>query len=350
MKNDFDANIISFDPKFVGKEKDLTRNIIYLKIPFRKTVQDFDYAIFLFLKLWKKIISHSLNYDYWFSKKWQMFILERALRKIKADFVLAVDMAALFLSQKIFQTCHFISLEIYPDDPYRNKIDVKKIASVVIQNQMRYEYLFGDLKLKTFFIQNAPVFKKGNINDNNNRKDLIWAGTIIKKFAVLDCLHFIQQYPQYKLMLKGGAEQKTLIHIKEQYSELIASGNVVIDQDYLTLNEFIRYLSGFKIGFCFYDWDLIHSSINYQTAPSGKLFMYLAAGVPVIACNIPGFQFVKEYNAGILIDDYNPLSIKNAVSVIEKSYEEFQKGCYEAAKYYSFDTSVEPYLKYLLAS
>ena len=76
--------------------------------------------------------------------------------------------------------------------------------------------------------------------------------------------------------------------------------------------------------------------------------MYLAAGVPVIACNIPGFQFVKKFNSGILIDDYAPLTIKNALDSIENNYNQFQKGCYEAAEYYSFDKSAELFVQYLL--
>ena len=212
---------------------------------------------------------------------------------------------------------------------------------------MRYDYIFGDLKLKTFFIQNAPVFKE-EIGGNNNREGLIWAGSIVKKFAVLECLDFSKQYPLYKIILKGGGEQKTLTYIKENYSQLIDSGSVKIDQDYLESNAFISYLSQFRIGFCFYEWDLINGSINYQTAPSGKLFMYLSAGTPVIACNIPGFQFVKEFKAGILIDDYAPITIKNALNEIENNYNQFQEGCYAAAKYYSFDKSVQPYLEYLL--
>ena len=60
---------------------------------------------------------------------------------------------------------------------------------------------------------------------------------------------------------------------------------------WLAAPEYIKYVSNFRIGFCFYDWNLIKNDFNYQTAPSGKLFVYLSAGLPVIVCNIPGFKF-----------------------------------------------------------
>ena len=134
LKVHFDVSIISFEPEFIGKTKDETRNIIYLKIPLRKTIQDFDYAIFLLLKVFRKILP-SINYDYWISKRLHGLILQRKVRKSKSDIIVAVDTLALFISQNTFPYCHFVSLEIYPDDPYLKKIDAGKIQSVVIQNQ-----------------------------------------------------------------------------------------------------------------------------------------------------------------------------------------------------------------------
>jgi glycosyltransferase involved in cell wall biosynthesis len=269
------------------------------------------------------------------------------VKKIKTDIVIAVDISSLFVCQDYFDHCEFLSLEIYPGDPYKRKIKTDKIRSVFIQNIERFNYLFGTTALKTFLIQNAPSFKDEYIT-HYDRKGLVWAGSIVKKFAVLDCIAFIEKYPQYELTLKGGSERKTLIHIKERYLALLQNGHLKINQDYLDNDQFIDYLSHFRIGFCFYSWDLINSSINYQTAPSGKLFMCLAAGVPVIASNIPGFQFIREFNAGVLVNDYLPETIKAAIDEIELNYEQYRQAGYLAAKTYSFKESVKPYIDYLL--
>ncbi|MBS1668864.1 MAG: hypothetical protein JST58_15930 [Bacteroidetes bacterium] len=339
----FDITIVSFEPAFIGKTKDETRNIRYLKIPFKKLFQHLDYAIYLFLNF----LSKPSKYNYWISKQLQEKALYSCLKKNKSDLVIAVDSMALYFAQQIFGTCHFFSLEIYPEDPYWKKIDMDKIQSVIIQNTERYDYLFATKTIKTFFIQNAPVFSGGHFSDQD-RKGLIWAGSIIKKFAVLECIDFLKHFEEYKLVLKGGGEEKTLTYIHETYKDLLDDGRLKIDQSYIAAAQFLDYLSTFKIGFCFYDWALIKSSINYQTAPSGKLFMYLAAGVPVVACNIPGFRFVKEFNAGVLIEDYDPATIKKAIDEIEIAYENYQLGCFKAASHFSFDKSVEPYIQFLL--
>jgi glycosyltransferase involved in cell wall biosynthesis len=344
----FEATIVSFEPEFIGKQKAEGRQILYLRVPpwLKWTVQKFDFGIQTLFKLLRPIIPF-LSHEFLFYNRLQLYYLEMKLHKMDADEYLAVDFPVLYVCQKVFGKCHFLSLEIHSNDPFRNKIKTENIQSVLIQNKERYDFLFPDKKPLVFFIQNAPVFREDMIT-HYERKDLIWAGSIVKRFAVLECIKFIQVYREYKLILRGGGEAKVLKYINRHYMDLLSSGNIVIHKEYLALGSFIDYLSHFKIGFCFYSWDIIRGSFNYQSAPSGKLFMYLAAGVPVIACNIPGFKFVKEFGAGVLINDYEPDTIYKAVKEIEAEYQKFQLACYEAAKFFSFDKMVKPFIEFLL--
>jgi len=38
---------------------------------------------------------------------------------------------------------------------------------------------------------------------------------------------------------------------------------------------------------------------------SNRLCMFLAMGVPVIATRQPSFRFIKDYNCGILVENYD---------------------------------------------
>jgi glycosyltransferase involved in cell wall biosynthesis len=254
----------------------------------------------------------------------------------------------LYIAQQLYGSVHFLSLEIDNNtNKLYKKIDTRKIKSVFVQSPMRFDYLFPDTKLKTFIVQNAPVFA-GVPTEQKAREGFIWAGAIDRRLAILDCLQFFDRYPIYKLEMKGGGDQKTKRIIEEKYKHLLENKTVVFNQEYLPDNSFIDFLSKFRIGFCFYSWQLIHSSFNYLTAPSGKLFMYFAAGTPVIACNIPGFSFVKEFGAGILIDDYKPETILNAITTIEENYQQYSDACYEVARHYSFAEHVKPYVDFLI--
>jgi hypothetical protein len=344
----FEATIVSFEPEFIGRQKAEGRQILYLRVPFllKWVVQKFDFGVQILFKMLRAFFP-SLSHDFLFYNRLELFYLKINLRNLDADEFLAVDLPVLYICQKVFGKSHFLSLEIRSKEPFLRKIRTELIQSVLIQNKERYDFLFPERKPKVFFIQNSPVFREDMIT-HYERKDLIWAGSILKRFAVFDCIKFIQVHQEYKLILRGGAEAKILKHIHNNYGDLLSSGNIVLHKEYLELGDFIDYLSHFRIGFCFYSWDIINTNINYQTAPSGKLFMYLAAGVPVIACDIPGFKFVKEFGAGVLINDYEPNTIYRAVKEIEGGYQKYQSACYEAAKFFSFDKRVKPFIEFIL--
>ncbi len=136
-----------------------------------------------------------------------------------------------------------------------------------------------------------------------------------------------------------------LIH--EKYEHLISQKRLVINQEYLKAEQFLDFIATFKIGFCFYSWELINEHFNYESAPSGKLFMYMAAGVPVIASNISAFKIIEEYGAGVLVDDYKPETILQAVKKIENNFDKYSQACYVIASKYSFDKTVKPYIDFL---
>ncbi|MEO6453453.1 MAG: hypothetical protein ABIN97_05240 [Ginsengibacter sp.] len=350
LNESFDVTIISFQPEYLGKLKETSRKVVYISIPknkkfFFKNIDLFFNAIF------KRINKYAFNFNYRFQflRKLKCNLLIKELKKYEKQQILAVDVMPLYATQKIFDKCHFLSLEILMHDKYLKKIDTNRILSVIIQNTDRYNYLFAGNKLKTFYIQNSPSYENICIN-KDKRNDLVWGGSIVENFGVINCIEFVKKYPDYKLLLKGAAEPKTLKIIKTHYYDLLEAGRVIINSDYLSVKDFIAFLSNFKIGFCFYNWELIKKNFNYQSAPSGKVFMYLAAGVPVIACNIPGFKFIEEYKAGVLINDYSPKSIYKAVIQIEKSYSFFQQNCYRAFEKMSFEKEAIKFKNYLLAN
>ncbi len=347
----FDVTVVSFSPGAQVKKKDNTRNIIYLKTNFllRQFFQKTDFFLSNGFKILNKIIP-SASYHYLYYNKYLPAVLRASIkkRKLTADIIIAADFPALHTVQEIYGSVHFLSLEIENNtNPIHKKVDRNKVKSVFIQSRERYDYLFPGMNLPVFYVQNAPVFKEGSIT-NYDRKDFIWSGAMDRRLAIYDCINFFDVYPQYRLVLKGSAERKVLKRINEQYVHLIKENRIKLDQEYLPAASFLDYLSHFRIGFSFYSWELISSSFNYATAPSGKLFMNLAAGVPVIACNIPGFKLVEEFSAGILVSDFKPETIYEANKKIESDYEKYRQGCYAAARHFSFDKTAAPYIEFLL--
>ncbi|HEX6333130.1 MAG TPA: glycosyltransferase, partial [Flavisolibacter sp.] len=347
----FDVTVVSVEPKFATKQKDETRNVVYLQ-PQPAMSELLQKADFLFSKaaaLAKRLIP-SVKYHYLYYNWYLPHLLKQAVRKqrLSADIIIAVDLQTLYVAQQIFGSVHFLSLEIdEKTNRYYRRISLDKIRSVFIQSPMRYEFMFNGATLKTFYVQNAPVFLP-EVDRPHTRTDFVWAGAIDKRLAVMDCIEFFEKNQQYRLVLKGGGNSKTISEIEAEYEHLIRSNTIEINQEYLPSDQFIEFLSQFRIGFCFYSWELIAASFNYRSAPSGKLFMCLAAGTPVVACDIPGFQFVKEFKAGVLIPDYEPETIARAIEKIESDFEAYSAGAFAAARHYSFDKTVKPYIDFLV--
>ena len=62
----------------------------------------------------------------------------------------------------------------------------------------------------------------------------------------------------------------------------------------------------------------------------------------MIGIDIPGLQCVRDFNAGILIQNLEPESIAMALTEIEKDYEAYVENCFKAAEHFSFDKAVAP--------
>ena len=348
LSDEFDVQIITFTPSYLGKEKETEKNVLYLNINlfFYKFFRNIDLYINAVFKRANKI-SKIFSFRSEQVRKYKARILFKSVQKIKQHQLIAVDIMPLYVCQRISNKVNFLSLEIVPNDSYITKIDNSKIACVIIQNKERYQYLFSNELIKTFYIQNAPraVFK--TFFENENRENLIWAGSITIDFAVQNLLYFIRENLKYKLVLKGALVKSAQDLIESNYRDLIGK-NIIINNEYLKTKEFIEFISRCRIGFCFYNWDMIKANYNYETAPSGKLFMYLAAGVPVIACNIVGFKFIEKFSAGVLIDDYEPETILKAIEKIELNFAQYSENAYKAFDEYNFDINSNQLKKFLI--
>lgn len=349
----FEVEIISFEPGYISDKKITDRNVLYLKEPAipKKILSWLDFGINITSKRILKKVYRNFYYNNYFSKRLTRKALEAKLKNIKTDIFIVVDYMALLSFQNVLpeRFCHFLSLEIFENDKHRQLVQLEKVKSVIIQSNARFNFLFPANQLEVFYLQNAPSTTDFCFKETRT-KSLIWAGSIIQKFGVLNCIEFIEHYKQFSLTLKGGGEANFLLILKKKFHVLVEQGLLVIDNSYLTSNDFINYIADFKIGFCFYDIELTKVNFNYRTAPSGKLFAYYAASVPVIALNIPGLQSVTDFKTGVLIDDYNPSTIFNAIIEIEENYKFYSDNCRKASVHFAFDTNCQKLISYLLKS
>ena len=346
LSKHFDVGIIAESPEAFDFERLTNRNVIYREKLTDKNRLRFYRRLFDLRSIFDKEIAalKQMNFDtdviYDFTE------VRKMLAADAPNFIVAVDFRNLLYAQVLKRQVEFLSLEIVPNDEFYNRCDFKNINSVVIQTKERYEHLFKDEKFKTFFIQNAPVFKEAE--NRVRRSGLVYCGTAWNPFGFYHCLEFLKAFPEYALNVKGATTSEDKAKVEREYQDLILSGRLIFDSDYLDDAAVVDYLRQFKIGFCFYNFELEWiNTFNYHSAPSGKMFKYMAAGVPVIGQDISGLKPVEEFDCGVLITDLEPATIKKAVEKIEKRFDYYSQNCLRAAAHYSFDKTTEPFIDYL---
>jgi len=276
--------------------------------------------------------------------------LRRALSGFRPDRIIAVDAIALKALQEATGTrADFMSLEFNGERDWKD-IDKERIGAVLIESEARYRYLFGDVTKETYILPNSPVFHP--IDKPETRPDeLVYCGTTIGYHGVYSCLRLLRTYPQFCLTIKGTVLTEFNDHIVKHYPELVEDRRLLFDTDYSSMEELDRYLSRFRIGLCLYDRRFYHKNdFHLREINSGKMYRYFASGVPVVANNLPGLNAVRQFQAGVVVEELTPDALFQAINTIEMNYDRYVANCFTAARHFSFDTYARPYVDQLVSA
>lgn len=131
---------------------------------------------------------------------------------------------------------------------------------------------------------------------------------------------------EYRLVFAGGGlaiEQLKQLVREEQLEERVQFTGLVP----------METLSGItRTAFIGFSLDKSTSLNNHFSLPN-KLFDYMAAGVPVIASNMPEVKrVVEEYKTGLIIREVTPEAIAGAVLQLASSEEQYLHYCTQARK------------------
>ena len=348
LSENFDVGIIAENPKAFGYERITDRRVIYRKRLKRKNCLRIYRRLYELRAFFDKEIAALKKMRFNTDVIYDFTSVRKILAAESPDFIIAVDFPNLLYTQILRKNVEFLSLEIVPNDDFYDQCDFENINSVIIQTKERYEYLFRDRQYKTFLIQNAPVYVRSE--NEENRRGLVYCGTAWNPFGFYHCLEFLRVFPEYTLNVKGALPAADKTRVNTDYQDLITGGRLIFDSEYLDDEAIIKYLRQFKVGFCFYNFEIEWiNNFNYHSAPSGKMFKYMAAGVPVVGQDILGLEPVKEFDCGVLIKDLKPETIRQAVEKIEGNFDYYSQNCLKAAEHYSLDKTTEPFIEYLTA-
>lgn len=272
--------------------------------------------------------------------------LKKLLNEGNYDRVIANDSVNLFYCSLLGIRTDFLSLELGVGEKLIPFVNKKTIDCVITQSIERYKYLLGDFRVKTFIVPNSPIYIEKKMTTKKN--GLLYGGSAWGPFGLYHCLEYLRLYKDTSITIQGAYPNGELEKIKNGYNDLIQEKLLVLNENFLKNEDVVDYFSNFEIGICFYNFEIEWiRHFNYQSAPSGKVFKYLAAGVPVLAIDILGFKFIEEMECGVLIPNLQPESIRAGIEKIRSKYSFYEANTKVAACYFSFDKAVIPYINYV---
>lgn len=217
------------------------------------------------------------------------------------------------------------SIDINKVKHINNGIDLELFEN----NKMNFTIRDDDLEDENTF----KVVYTGSIRLVNNVKKIVEIAHVILKLG----------YKNIKFLIYGeGAEKQYL----ESYCKESGIENVIF-KGFLNKNYIPYVLSKCNLNIVHFD----QNRIKKFGASLNKLFEYLASGKPIISDCEFGYDLIKKYNCGTVIDSEEPQKIAEAIIEFSKiTKEEYREYCINAKKVaeeYDFKVLTDKLIKLL---
>jgi glycosyltransferase involved in cell wall biosynthesis len=218
-------------------------------------------------------------------------------------------------------------------------------SCMVIQDEIRMELAkkYGLSHANTFLIPNSYNYLSSNnseINENNTCS-VLYSGSL-EEWSVKSLIEHAAKFEQLSLTLSGWSRDG---FINKYISGAGVLSNIKINSIKYTFTDYIEVVKKHDIGLVWYSGKT--DNIRYIGRSSGKYFMYLSCGKPVIVQNLPGIaDDVNKYKLGVVIESLDELN--EAVDHIKQNYA-FYSG--NIAKHYpaiyAYDAVSKPFVGFI---
>lgn len=196
---------------------------------------------------------------------------------------------------------------------------IKKIDEMIVENATRAKYNEDLYGFYPHVVHNYPFKQKvQNLEEKidlhqlldipKHEKILLYQGGIQTGRGLDKLIKAVPYFKEGILVLIGDGK------IKKELEALVKELNLGHKVKFLPkvpLSDLPKYTRNGYMGFQV----LNNVCFNHYSASSNKLFEYMMAGVPVVACSFPEILRVVEGDkTGVNVDSHDPLSIANGVN------------------------------------
>lgn len=229
---------------------------------------------------------------------------------------------------------------------------LRRVDAMIVENHTRAAYneeLYG---FYPYVVHNYPFTSIGEIEDavdlhaklnlDKNEKILLYQGGIQIGRGLEKIIEATSNFNEGTVVFIGDGNQKNeLIKLVEKKQ----LQNRIKFLPKVPLEELPKYTKNAYLGFQV----LNNICFNHWSASSNKLFEYMMAKVPIVACDFPEIKKVVEgNNIGICINSHDPIEIAKGVNQLisdEDLRNKMSENCVAARKKYNWENEEDNLLK-----
>ncbi|MDQ0974575.1 glycosyltransferase involved in cell wall biosynthesis [Neobacillus niacini] len=230
---------------------------------------------------------------------------------------------------------------------------IKKIDEMIVENNTRAKYNEDLYGFYPHVVHNYPFKQRKNhhvekidlhevLDIPRNEKILLYQGGIQTGRGLDKLIEAAPLFNEGVLVLVGDGKIKKELQAKVREMKLEEK---VKFHPKVPVGDLPKYTRNGYIGFQV----LNNVCFNHYSASSNKLFEYMMAGVPVVACSFPEIErVVKGDKTGVNVDSHDPVSIADGVNWLLKNPEkhsEMKKNSINASNKYNWEKEKNIFLK-----
>lgn len=227
---------------------------------------------------------------------------------------------------------------------------LKFVDQMIVENHTRAKYNEDLYGFYPNVVHNYPFDQKkeikkidlhGILNIPKNEKILLYQGGIQTGRGLENLVKAAPNFKEGILVFIGdGRIKKNLMKLTED----MKLTDRVKFLPKVPLEDLPKYTKNAYLGFQV----LNNVCFNHYSASSNKLFEYIMAGVPVVACDFPEIKkVVSGENIGVVVDSHDPTSIAAGVNELVLNPEmrnQYSENCWKAKLKYNWEQEKESLL------
>lgn len=273
-------------------------------------------------------------FEYLNFKNKTLTFLNRVVKDKNKTLLWIIGGSTVFCLDKSLKKYRFVLQlqELYEENASYKRVFKRVInnADAVFVNEYNRSVLYQcwyNMKKRPYVLPNKPYFIDTNtfydlssymdvviLKNIKTSKVILFQGQIVSYRDLTPYIKAAKEMGGYQIVLLGN--EYGMVEKYRKIDDRLIYINKIPAPQYLGVTALSHI--------CLITYDP-HSLNNSYCAPN-KIFEYGAYGKPMIGNDIPGLKVIEEYHAGILVDEGNIESVKEALKKIECDYKAYSDG------------------------